>query len=61
MPDLPALLTTKDAARVLGVSIKTVQRYAAGGTLASVNPNPRGSGLFLESDVRELAERRRAA
>lgn len=48
----------KDAAQILGRSVKTVHRYCEAGLLTPVERIGTGRGaarIFLESDVRQLA------
>jgi len=61
MPEIPDLLSTRGAARVLGVTTRTVHRYAESETLRPAYrlDGLRGAFLFHEADVRELANRRR--
>jgi excisionase family DNA binding protein len=56
------LLTTTEAAHILGVSIATVQRMVADGRLVSVAKAPglRGAYLFTDADVQRAAEGRAA-
>ncbi len=59
IPTIPAA----DAARILGVSVHTVGRYARRGVLVPVMKAPglRGAYLFDRRDVERLAKRRGAA
>lgn len=58
--DRPKLIGAKDAARILGRSVKTVHRYCETGLLTPVERIGTGRGaarIFLESDVHELADK----
>ena len=48
---------------MLGVTVKTIQRFAIDGTLPAAFrlDNQRGAFIFQKSDVDDLAERRNAA
>jgi len=63
-PRIPALLTTGEAARVIGVSSVAVRQYGRRGDLREIR-TPSGLRLFLHDDViafkRRRDERRRAA
>lgn len=61
MSQIPDLLSTRGAARVLGVTTRTVHRFAESDTLrpAFRLDGLRGAFLFHESDVRNLAAQRR--
>ena len=61
MSNIPDLLSTRGASRVLRVSTRTVHRFAESGTLrpAFRLDGLRGAFLFHESDVLELAAQRR--
>lgn len=63
MPQIPALVSTAEAARILRVTTRTVHRFAESGTLPPAYrlDNQRGAYLFHKSDVDDLAERRRPA
>jgi Helix-turn-helix domain len=63
MADLPVLLSTRQAARVLGVTIRSAQRFAGSGELepAFKLEGKRGAYLFRESDVLDLVKRRQRA
>jgi excisionase family DNA binding protein len=56
------LLSTAEAAHVLGVSIATVHRMVEDGRLVSVAkaPGVRGAYLFTDADVQRAAEGRAA-
>jgi excisionase family DNA binding protein len=58
--NLPVLLSTRQAAAVLGVTVRTIQRFADAGELAAAYrfDGRRGAYLFHEADVRDLAKRR---
>lgn len=63
MSDLPVLLSTRQAARLLGVTIRTIQRFADAGDLPAVYrfEGKRGAYLFHVADVEALAKRRQRA
>lgn len=52
----PVLLTSPEASRILGVSIRTVHRRVAAGDLTPVRqlPGPNGAYLFHRADVEAL-------
>lgn len=52
-------MTTAEAAEALGVSIKTVTRWAASGKLTPLKklPGPRGAFIFNSGDVEALLAR----
>jgi excisionase family DNA binding protein len=56
------LLTTAEAAHILGVSVATVHRMVERGDLVSVAkaPGVRGAYLFTDADVQRAAEGRAA-
>lgn len=60
--NLARLLTASDAARVLNVGVSTVIRWINNGEILPVGKlaGPRGTWLIAESEVYDLAERRRA-
>jgi len=62
VPNIPTI-PAADAARILGVSVHTVGRYARRGVLTPVvrTPGLRGAYLFDRRDVERLAKRRGAA
>ena len=62
MPTI-SLTPTSEAARILGVSLKTVYRMAESGELQEVAKSPgiRGARFFLREDVERLARARAAA
>lgn len=53
------LVTTAEAARIVGRSVATVNRWAAAGTLTPIvrGPGLRGANLYARADVERLAER----
>jgi hypothetical protein len=59
----PVLLSTAQAARMLGVDIRTVQRLAEAETLSSTAklPGTTGAYVFALSDVKALKRRRATA
>lgn len=61
MSEIPDLLSTRKAARVLGVTTRTVQRLAASGHLPPAYrlDGLRGAFLFYQEDVHDLAATRR--
>lgn len=61
MAEIPDLLSTRGAARVLGVTTRTVHRFAESDRLRPAYrlDGLRGAFLFHESDVIALAEQRR--
>ena len=61
MAEIPDLLSTRGAARVLGVTTRTVHRFAESERLRPAYrlDGLRGAFLFHESDVLELAAQRR--
>lgn len=59
MPQEP-LLTSKEAAALLGCSHWTVNRRAVDGSLVPAHVTPRGERLFRRRDVERFALRRRA-
>ena len=50
----PTLLTAREAAAVLGVSVFTIRRMAAAGSLAPVRLGPRSHLRFRREDVEAL-------
>jgi excisionase family DNA binding protein len=52
----PALLTSVEAGRLLGVSRKTVVRWAESGHLRSVRLGPSGRWRILRHSVMELVQ-----
>ena len=60
--NLARLLTASDTARVLNVGVSTVIRWINNGEILPVGKlaGPRGTWLIAESEVYDLAERRRA-
>lgn len=50
---------TGEAARILRVTDKTVQRWAASGVLPATRLTERGAFLFSSTDVEDLAAARR--
>ena len=63
MTESTDLLSTREAARILGVTSRTVQRFADTGTLVPEKriDGLRGALVFDRSDVTDLAERRERA
>jgi predicted DNA-binding transcriptional regulator AlpA len=53
------LLTTKQAAAILGVNVSTIWRYATTGRLEPAHVLDSRAMLFYPSDVEELRRRRR--
>lgn len=60
---VPELLTTAEAAHVLGVNVATVNRWAASGALAPEHklPGPTGPRLFARDAVEAFADSRKKA
>lgn len=59
MPVPPGeLITTKQAARILGVNVSTIWRYASTGRLEPAVRLDSRAMLFYPSDVEELRRRR---
>jgi len=61
MSDLPVLLSTRQAAAELGLTVRQVQRLAGAGELSAAFrfAGKRGAWLFRETDVRQLRADRR--
>lgn len=53
MPHIPPVLEVKDAAALLGVSVRTLDRYQAAGIIAPI-PVPRMPRRFKVSDLAKL-------
>lgn len=58
MADIPPMVTTQEAADILGVSQDTVLRMDAAGRLPAAIKLPNAT-LFLRSEVEQMAEARR--
>lgn len=60
MSEIPILVSTRKAASILGVSVRTVHRLADSGDLVPAYriDGLRGAMVFLESDVRERLNRK---
>ena len=58
MRNMPDLLTTAQAAEIVGRSVPTVNRWAAEGILTPAQklPGLRGAYLFRRSDVEALSQ-----
>jgi excisionase family DNA binding protein len=52
------LLTSGDVARLLGVSVDTVQHWARQGTLRAIRIGERGRLRFADDEIRRLLEQR---
>lgn len=52
-------LSPEEAARILGVSARTIRRWADRGDIASLRP-PSGRRRFRRADVEAFAERNRS-
>lgn len=53
-PESKTVLSTREAAYVLGVHVNTVRRWAAAGTLKSFRVGPRGDRRFERSVLKEF-------
>jgi len=60
---MPDLITSPEAAAMLGVSVRTVHRKIEEGRLTPAKklPGPTGAYLFNRADVEALAQQRRDA
>lgn len=55
MPNLPPMVTSREAAEILGVSVPTVGRWARSGRLKVAVKLPLAT-LFLRSEVETMAQ-----
>ena len=63
MQQIPDLIGTAEASRILNVNVSTITRWAADGVLPVIvkRPSKNGAMLFDRKDVNQLAAERSAA
>ncbi len=55
MPELPPMVTSQEAAEILGVSLPTVSRWARNGRLQVAMKLPTAT-LFLRGEIEQMAQ-----